>query len=31
MQKRARQYVVFELGFFIAKLGPARVTALVKG
>lgn len=30
-QKRARQNVVFELGFFIGKLGPARVAALVKG
>jgi predicted nucleotide-binding protein len=31
MQKRARQNVVFELGFFIGKLGPAFVSALVKG
>ena len=29
--KRARQNVVFELGFFIGKLGPSRVAALVKG
>ena len=29
--KRARQNVVFELGFFIGKLGPANVAALVKG
>jgi hypothetical protein len=28
---RARQNVVFELGFFIGKLGPARVAALLKG
>jgi predicted nucleotide-binding protein len=28
---RARQNVVFELGFFIGKLGPGRVAALVKG
>ncbi len=28
---RARQNVVFELGFFIGKLGPANVAALVKG
>jgi predicted nucleotide-binding protein len=28
---RARQNVVFELGFFIGKLGPANVVALVKG
>jgi predicted nucleotide-binding protein len=31
MQKRARQNVVFELGFFIGKLGAACVAALVKG
>jgi predicted nucleotide-binding protein len=30
-RKRARQNVVFELGFFIGKLGPANVAALVKG
>jgi predicted nucleotide-binding protein len=28
---RARQNVVFELGFFIGKLGPANVAALVTG
>lgn len=28
---RARQNVVFELGFFIGKLGPGNVAALVKG
>ena len=28
---RARQNVVFELGFFIGKLGASRVAALVKG
>lgn len=28
-QKRARQNVVFELGYFIGKLGPENVTALV--
>ena len=28
---RSRQNVVFELGFFIGKLGPARVAALLKG
>jgi predicted nucleotide-binding protein len=28
---RARQNVVFELGFFIGKLGPSNVAALVKG
>jgi len=30
-QKRARQNVVFELGFFIGKMGPSRVAALLKG
>jgi predicted nucleotide-binding protein len=30
-QHRARQNVVFELGFFIGKLGPANVAALLKG
>jgi hypothetical protein len=30
-RKRARQNVVFELGFFIGKLGASRVAALVKG
>jgi predicted nucleotide-binding protein with TIR-like domain len=30
-QPRARQNVVFELGFFIGKLGPAHVAALLKG
>jgi predicted nucleotide-binding protein len=31
LQPRARQNVVFEHGFFIAKLGRDRVAALVKG
>jgi predicted nucleotide-binding protein len=30
-QLRARQNVVFELGFFIGALGPEKVAALVKG
>ena len=30
-QKRARQNVVFELGFFIGILGTPNVAALVKG
>jgi predicted nucleotide-binding protein len=30
-QPRARQNVVFELGFFIGALGPEKVAALVKG
>jgi hypothetical protein len=31
LRPRARQNVVFELGFFIGALGPDRVAALVKG
>jgi predicted nucleotide-binding protein len=31
LRKRARQNVVFELGFLIGKLGPSRVAALIKG
>ena len=31
LKKRARQNVVFELGFFIGKLGAAHVAALMKG
>lgn len=31
LKPRARQNVVFELGFFIGKLGPDRVAALVVG
>jgi predicted nucleotide-binding protein len=31
LRPRARQNVVFELGFFIGELGSDRVTALVKG
>jgi predicted nucleotide-binding protein len=30
LNSRARQNVVFELGFFIGKLGPEHVAALVK-
>ena len=30
-QPRARQNVIFELGFFIGKLGAGKVCALVKG
>jgi predicted nucleotide-binding protein len=30
-RKRARQNVIFELGFFIGKLGSSHVAALVKG
>jgi predicted nucleotide-binding protein len=31
LSSRARQNVVFELGFFIGKLGPNHVAALIKG
>lgn len=31
MQKHARQNVIFEHGYFIAKLGRKRVSTLVKG
>ena len=31
LKKRARQNVVFELGFFIGRMGTSKVAALVKG
>lgn len=31
LRHRARQNVIFELGFFLGKLSPSRVCALVKG
>ena len=31
MEKRARQNVVFEFGYFIGKLGRANVCSLLKG
>jgi len=31
VKKRARQNVIFELGFFIGKFGTDRVAALIKG
>jgi predicted nucleotide-binding protein len=31
LNRRSRQNVVFEVGFFIGALGPERVAALVKG
>ena len=31
LKPKARQNVVFELGFFVGKLGPERVAALTEG